>query len=830
MRATTISRIVQDLRFALRQLRRAPGFTATAVLTLGLGVGATTAMYSVVSRILLQPLPYPAQDRLVGLDWATAGQKPQSEQTGETADFLLTHSKSFSSMGVADDGALGTNLSTGDGKPITIRSLRVSEGYLRTLGVAPMLGREFTAEEDRTAGPTVAVVSYGLWKSELNSDRNAVGRVIRVNGEPYTVIGVMPKSFVEVDGPDLWKPLRLGPSDPGYYGNNFQMVARLKPGVSLEQARAELRTLTNGIYAQNPGYKNWFGSGHALLEQRVWPLHDVVVSGARTSLMSLMGAVTMVLLVACLNVAGLMTVRAIRRRREIAVRMALGAKRVAVIRLLMSESVLLAAGGAIAGVACAIGLGRLMRTVAPMTAEQLNPGAGATHTWWMLGVALAIGLTTTLIFGLLPAVGLLRRDVTEALSGAHAAGDAVSPQRAGRLLMVGQVALATMLLSASALLLGTFLKMRSIPPGVTAKRLDVLQVNLKGDSFASADKTLQFIDRVEERLRRIPSVSQVATVNGLPLDHGLNSTAWPEDQGKEAARNVEQRFVTQGYFRTVGISLLAGRDISAEDREDGERVALVNQRMAQLWWPDRSPLGEYVSQGKQKWRIVGVTGDVHDRSLASEIRPTWYVPYRQVDDEAMGTINAWFPTSFVIRVAGDAPIATEVEKALHDADAEVPVGKFAEMQNFVDSTVAAPRFFAWMSGAFALFSLAFTGIGLFGLLSYQVAARTKEIGVRMAVGAAREQILLLVMRRGMTLTLIGLVIGAAGSVVLRRVVESVLVDTVHGTAGSISRTMSSSMVALAGTVMVMLLAATLASALPARRAASIEPTEALRTE
>jgi predicted permease len=822
--------MVQDLRFALRQLRRTPGFTATAVLTLGLGVGATTAMYNVVSRVLLQPLPYPEQDQLVGLDWSTAGQNPQTEQTGETADFLLAHAKSFSSMGVADDGTQGANLSTGNGKPMTIRSLRASEGYLRTLGVAPMLGRGFTAEEDHAGGAAVAVVSYGLWKNELNSDQNAVGRVIRVNGEPYTIVGVMPKTFAEVDGPDLWTPLRLGPSDPGYFGDNFQMVGRLKTGVSLEQARAELLTLTNGIYAQNPGYKNWYGPGRALLGERVWPLHNVVVSSARTSLMSLMGAVTMVLLVACLNVAGLMTVRAIRRRREIAVRMALGAKRTAVIRLLMAESVVLAVGGALAGVACAMGLGRLMRTVAPITAEQLNPGAGATHIWWMLGIALAIGLATTLIFGLLPAVGLLRRSVTEALSGSNTAGETVSHQRTGRLLMVGQVALATMLLSASTLFLGTFLKMRSIPPGVTTKMLDVLQVNLKGDSFAHAENTLQFIDRVEERVRRIPSVSQVATVNGLPLDRGLNSTAWPERLGKDAGRNVEQRFVTPGYFHTVGIPLLGGRDISTGDREDSERVALVNQRMAQLWWPDRSPIGEYVSQGKQKWRIIGVAGDVHNRSLASEIRPTWYVPYRQVDDKAMGTINGWFPTSFVIRVAGDASIAAEVERAMHEVNAEVPVGKFAEMQSFIDSAVAAPRYFAWMSGGFALFSLAFTGVGLFGLLSYQVAARTKEIGVRMAVGAAREQILLLVMRRGMALTLIGLALGAAGSVGLRRVIEHMLTDTVHGGVGSINRTMLSSTVALTAAVAVMLLAAMLASALPARRAASIEPTEALRTE
>jgi predicted permease len=387
-----------------------------------------------------------------------------------------------------------------------------------------------------------------------------------------------------------------------------------------------------------------------------------------------------------------------------------------------------------------------------------------------------------------------------------------------------------MLLSASALLLGTFLKMRSIPSGVTTKRLEVLQVNLKGDSFATTEKSMQFIDKVEERLRRIPSVSQVATVNGLPLDRGLNTMAWP-DIRKESRRNVDQRFVTPGYFHTAGTSLLAGRDISIDDRAESEKVTLVNQRMAELWWPGHSPLGEYVSQGgKEKWRVIGVVADVHDRSLTSNMRPTWYVPYRQVDDKAMQTINGWFPTSFVIRVSGDAPIAIEVEKALHDANPEVPIAKFRGMQSFVDDSVAAPRFFSWIASSFALFSLIFTAVGLFGLLSYQVAARTKEIGIRMAIGATREQILMFVMRRGVVLTLSGMAIGVVGSAAVRHVIESILADTMHGTAPGISHTMLSSSAALIFATAGMLFTAVFASGLPARRAASIEPIEALRTE
>lgn len=822
---------MQDVRYALRQLRRAPGFALTAVLMLALGIGATTAMYSVVSEVLLQPLPYPDQGRLVGVAFTYPQEEPNAEQTGQTADFLLAHSTSFASMGVADDGALGANFSIGNGKPRSIRSLRVSSGYLPTLGVAPMLGRLFTREDDQPGGAPLAVLSYGLWKTALNSDANAVGRTVEVNGDVYTVIGVMPESFVTAESPDLWQPLRLGPAVAGYQGTNFQMIARLKPGASLEQAQAELKTLTPVIYAQYPYFWHWFSKGHALLQEHAWRLRDVVVSGARTSLLSLMAAVAMVLLVACLNLAGLMTARAFGRQREVAVRMALGASRSNVTRLLMMESLLVAIAGAIGAVAVARGLRMLMHIISPIALPRLNPGATASGIWGMLGFALAVGGGTALVFGLLPAVGLLRHDVTGALGGGHASGTPVSTHKTGRLLMIGQVALATMLLSAGALLLGSFLNMRSIPTGVVAKRLDVLQMYLKGDKYASTLPTTQFVNRVEDGLRKIPGVVQVAAVNGLPLDSGLNNDAWPVKGGKELSRNTDIRFVTPGFFHTVGTPLLMGRDIAESDRANGAPVALVNEAMAQLWWHGQSPIGEYMAtQGESPREIVGVVADSHDRVLAGPIRPTVYEPFTQVDDATMKAINGWFPTSFVIRVAGDMPIAADTARALHDADPEVPVGKFTEMQSFVDKEVAAPRFFSWMAGGFAGFALLLTMVGLFGLLSYQVTQRTREIGVRMAVGAGRGLILLLVLRRGIALTLIGLGIGAVGSMALRRVVVSVLVDTVHTRSRDLSGVLASEPLAVGCAAAALLIAALLASYLPARRAASIEPTQALRAE
>jgi predicted permease len=512
-------------------------------------------------------------------------------------------------------------------------------------------------------------------------------------------------------------------------------------------------------------------------------------------------------------------------------RMALGARRWGVIRLLMIESLLLAIGGSVAGVGFAWIFRMLMRTVSPVSLPSLNPGSGSGNDiWWMLGVALLVGCFTTLVFGLLPALRLLKHDVTGELGGGHSSGATVSSHKTGRQLMVGQVALATMLLSAGALLLGTFLKMRSIPTGVVAKNLDVLQVNLKGEKYANALPTVQFINRVEDGLRRIPGVTQVGAVNGLPLDSGLNDSGWPVKGGKELKRNIDVRFVTPEYFHTVGTPLLTGRDVAAGDRADGAPVALVNETMVRLWWNGRPPIGEYIVLGNGRPReIVGVVADSHDRALAGPVRPTAYEPFTQVNDEAMKAINGWFPTSFVIRVAGDVPVAADAARALHDADPEVPIGKFVQMQSFVDKEVAAPRFFAWMSGGFSVFALLLTMVGLFGLLSYQVGMRTREIGVRMAVGAARGQILLLVLRRGLGLTMVGLAIGIVGSVALRRVIVSALTDTVHAH-GSLSGVLVSGPLAMGCAAAALLLAALMASCLPARRAASIEPTQALRAE
>jgi predicted permease len=821
---------LQDLRYTLRQLRRSPGFTATSVLTLALGIGATTAMYSIVRSTLLTPLPYPHAEELVGIGFQQPGENPAAEQTGETGEFLLAHAKNFSNMGIAGDGPLGQNFSSGSGEAKTIRSLTVSSGYLPTLGVPALLGRTFTREEDTPGAAPSVVLSETLWRSSLNADPKIIGRTVHINADPYTVVGVMPASLATVESPDVWQPLQLSSEDPGYKGDNYQMIARLKPGVSRAQASAELDGLTPGIFRQFPEYLKWGPPGGRKNQETLWPLREIVVSGAHASLVALSAAVVAVLLMACLNLAGLMTARSIARRSEVALRTALGASRATVLRLLLTESLVLALAGSVLGLVFAeIAVPILLRS-SPIDLPQLHH---ASIDLAAVVFAVCAGCATTLVFGLLPALGIFRTSLSGGLGNMRTAGESAPQQRLGKSLIVAQVALATTLLSAGALLLSAFVHMRSVPLGVRPQHLYALQVNLKGNAYNSSLHTQQFISAVEQRLRVIPGVARVATINGLPLDRGLNNSGGPAGHPDQIGY-TETRFVTPGYFGTAGSMLLAGSDISNADTATSQSVALINERAAKRWFPNRSPIGEYiVSGGGQPRRVIGLVANVHDSSLAAGIAPTVYTPYTQVDDEMMKTINGWFATTFVLRTAergsaADPDVAAAAAAAIASVDPEVPASKFAPMQSFIDKDVAAPRFFSWLAGGFAVFALGLTLIGLFGLLSYQVASRTRELGVRMALGAQRYQVLTLILNSGLTLTAAGLVLGVAGSVALRGVVMSLLSDTV-----GISKTsslLSGQGVSIAIASGAMLIAAFVASLIPAQRAASVNPTEALRAE
>lgn len=827
--------LLHDFRYALRQLRRAPGFALTAVVTLALGIGVTAAVYSVVHSVLLQPLPYPDSDRLVGLAFTYPNQKPNAEQTGGTAEFVRDHSQEFSSVAIMDDSGPAVNLSINGGHAVQVNALRVSEGYFRTLGIMPALGRGFSPDEDRPDGAHAAVLSDGLWTRVFGRDPSIVGRAIRVNQETFTVVGVMPASFAVtaetapgvLGTPDLWQPLQLSPKDPGYDGDNYEMIARLRPGVTISQTQQQLDTLQEPVYQHFPDYKKWFSRSGQLHGFRAWTLRDVMVSEVRRSLLTVMGAVVAVLLVACLNLAGLMMARAMRRSREIAMRSALGATRAQLVRLLACEGLLLAMGGGLLGILVArIGAGLLLHS-APLAIPNLH---GEPGTWLLSSVVLVVALAATSVFSLLPAWVVLRKRGRELRLGGSSVGESVSHARLSRAMLVAQVALAMVLVSTASVLLGTFAHLRSLPSGVEPKQLTVFQVTLKGDRYANTRQTMQFVTTVMDRLRRTPGVDRVAAVNGLPLDRGLNMSANPTDR-HELRQIVEFRAVTPGYFETMGMRLLAGRDIAESDRAGSEQVVLIGATAARKWWPGRSPIGETIRFGSEKpWRIVGVVSDAQMHSLVESDGIVVYGPLAQVFDDFMGVINGWFPTTFAVRASANVNLAAVAQQAVEGADPEIPIARLTTMQAVIDSTIEEPRFFSLLASGFSGFAIVLTIIGLFGLLSYQVTQRTREIGVRMALGADRINILRTFLGRGLAVASVGVALGLAATWLINPVINHLLADAgVDASSNNQSIVMSGIKAAVLAAI-AMFTATLAASWLPARGAASIEPMQALRTE
>jgi len=827
--------LLNDFRYAFRQLRRAPGFTLTAVVTLALGLGATAAVYSVIQSVLLTPLPYADADRLVGLAFTFPHEKPNAEHAGSSAEFVRDHVQGFSSVAVMDDSGPAVNLSVNGGHAVQINALRVSEGYFRTLGAMPALGRGFSTDEDRPGGARAVILSDGLWSRVFKRDSSIVGSAIRVNEETFTVVGVMPRSFAVtaetapgvMGTPDLWQPLQLSPKDPGYDGDNYQMIARLQPGVTLTQVQQQLATLQQPFYQQYPSYKRWLDRGNSLHEFRAWKLQDVMVSEVRRSLLTVMGAVLAVLLVACLNLAGLMMARTMRRSREIAMRSALGATRVQLVRLLAAEGLLLALGGGLLAIAVARVATLVLLHAAPLAIPTLN---GEPSLWLLSSVVVGLALGSTSVFCLLPAIAVLRAKGKQMHLGGPSLGETISHARISRALMIAQIALAMVLVSTASVLLGTFVKLRTLPSGVEPKQLSVFQVTLKGDRYASTQQTAQFVSTVLNELRRTPGVDRVAAVNGLPLDRGLNMGAYPADN-QSLRQVVEFRAITPGYFETMGMHLLAGRDIAESDRAGGDAVAVIGATTARKWWPGKSPVGETIYIGGEKtWRVVGVVPDVQMHSLVESQGIEIYGPLVQLSDDFTGIINGWFPTTFAVRTAAHVNIAEAAQRAVERADPEIPIARMSTMQAVIDSTIEEPRFFSLLASGFSGFALALTVIGLFGLLSYQVTQRTREIGVRMALGADRLDILRTFVGRGLTVAAAGVMLGVMATWMLHPVVSHLLADAgLDTSSGPQNIVMDGTQAAVLAACSI--LAVTLAASwLPARRAALIEPMQALRTE
>ncbi len=813
---STMETFFRDLRFGLRMLRKHPGFAAIAVLTLALGIGANTAIFSVFHGVLLEPLPFPDPHRLVTLwsqeDWPYGTNGPEYFDLRERQTTLA---------GLAVYRVVGGNLS-GQGDPVRVTAAAVTAGFFPVLGVEPMLGRAFGEEEDQPGKDPVAVLRHGFWQRQLGGDPKALGRTLSFDGISYTVIGVMPPGFAFPDGADLWLPAALDPANPaGRTGHGLGSVARLRPGVSLDQASEDVRRISRAMHEEHPeAYPERFRSGWTL---RVEPLQASLVGDVQPALLALLGAVGLVLLIACVNVANLLLARGTAREREITVRAALGASRGRLVRQLLTESVLLSLLGGAVGLGLAFwGLDQLVG-LAPQGLPRL---AGIGISAQVLAFVLAVSVATSLLFGLAPALFAVRGKLDEPLRNRAEGSAGPGREHLRGALVVLEVALTLVLLIGAGLLLRSFSNLRQVDLGFRTEQVLTVHLTLPRSSYPTAEARASFYDGLLARVGALPGVEAAGAISVLPLSGDFSFALMAEGMAANFPESYPHglvvlsgpRAVTPGYFRVMGIALLAGRLFEESDRGDAPLVVMVSDDFAREAWPDAaSVVGKRIAfptSGEAEWRtVVGMVRDVRDEkaNLAGRRYKDVYFPHAQqpAGDMFLTLRTAAEPTGLVGAVRG------EVEAL----DPTLPLYEVRTMAEVVAHTLARPRLNALLMALFAAMATVLGAVGIYGVISYGVSQRTHEIGVRLALGAQPGDILRQIVGRGMVLVAAGLALGLAGAVVLTRWLESQL----FGVAATDW--------AIYGAVAGLLAAVALAACyLPARRAMAVDTATALRYE
>lgn len=804
----TLSALGQDLRYAARQLAKAPAFTLVAVLTLALGIGATTAIWSVVDHVLLAPLRFPEPDRLVR---AIPINRQGEEDAFSMLNFLDWRAGSRTLAGAAVYSGKTLNLS-GGGEPERVPGVEVSASFFSVLGSRPLLGRFFLPDEDRAGAPRVAVLSEALWRRRFGADRGIVGRPISLNGQPHTVIGVVDGRSRFPFTPEIWVPLELDALvlNPGNRGALYLgALARLAPGVSLTRAGAEAAAIGRRLAAQYPEAIGGYGL-------RLVPLQAKIVGDARTPLLVLLGAVGLVLLIACANVANLLLVRAAAREGEIAVRAALGAGRERIVRQLLTESVALALLGGTAGVALAFGLTRLLVKLAPAGIPRLEE---VRVDGSVLLFALAATLVTGFLFGLVPALQASRPDLQRTLK--EGSRGAAGGGRARQILVMVEQALAVVLLAGAGLLLQSFVRLGRVDLGFEAERVVSFRLALPESQYPEDPQVLAFADALFERLGRIPGVATAGSVLNLPLSGSDFTLSFdvvgrpPAPPGQEEALRIQ--IVTPEYFRALHVPLVAGRLFAAPDRLGAPQVVLLNQAAVRRYFPAESPLGKRIELG---WRedgvrrggeVVGIVGDVKQVAPGEATQPELYLPFRQVPVRSL---------SVVLRTSGDlGTVAAAARQQVRELDPNLPIWSLGPLTDAVDGAAAERRFYTGLLGGFAVLALLLSAVGIYGVVAFAVGQKRQEIGIRMALGASRDRVLRGVVGQGLGVALLGTAAGLAGALVATRGLERLLYQ--------VSATDPPTYAAVAA---VLVLVAALASYVPARRAARTEPSLAMRGE
>ena len=799
----------QDLWYAWRALWKRPGFALVAIATLALGIGANTAIFSVVQGIVLEPLPYPASERLVTV-WENheARGGPASEWTGR-ANFVDWRVHNRVLDGLAVYSGWGPAL-TGDGVPEILAGEIVSFEYLSVLGVAPAIGRDFFAEEETPGGERVVVLGADLWKRRFGADPGIVGAGLTLNGEPATVVGVLPAGFRSPFNPgaEIWTVLTIEPG-VGDRGNYYlRTLGRLRPGIDLDAAGADFARVARLVAEAHP-------DEYADVGATVTPLLDTIVGRGRPALLALMGAVGLVLLIACANVANLLLARATAREQEMAIRASLGAGRGRLVRQLLTESTVLALIGGGLGLLLGSWGTALLKTLAPSAAPRLDQ-VGLNLE--VLLFTLTLALLTGVLFGLVPALQASRSDLAGTLrDGTRNAGGGSNLLRG--FLVIAEVALALTLLVGAGLLIRSFWLLTRVDPGFRPQQVMTANLALPRASYDTDEKTAAFYDRLTDRLAERPELAASGAVSVLPMAPGGDSDVTITIEGRPPLAFADQlaawyRQTTPGYFDAMGMRIVRGRGFSPRDRADSMPVVLVNETLARDFFPGEDPVGQRLKQGgpdsPDPWRtIVGIVGDVRYRGLGEETVDEIYLPQSQLPSRRMAV---------VLRPRSDAADPLAVLRAEVEAlDPDLPVFAPATMASLVADSVALPRFTTWLLMAFAALALTLAAIGIYGVLTYAVSQRTREIGVRMALGAERRHVVRLVVSRGLGLTLAGVGLGWLAAFAVSRFLEQLLFGVRPTDPGT-----------FAVTAAVLLAVAALACWLPARRAARVDPVVSLR--
>ena len=808
--------ILQDLRYASRSLLKQPGFTIVAIITLALGIGANTAIFSVVNSVLLRPLPFPQSDQLVKVA-STNARIGEEDGVLCVADFMdwQAQNRVFQDLAAFVDNPFSI---TGDGEPVRVRGAWVTAGFFSTLKAQPILGRTFQPGDDVENGPSLVILSQHLWQQRFNSDPQIINKAVTLNGKSRTIVGVMPSSFSFPPDSDrsmpgeveLWvvHPLEKNQRRGPYY---LTAIARLKSGATLEQARSELTTISRSIAQANP-----LTNADTILGVR--SLKESMVGNVQRLLFVLLGGVAFVLLIASVNVANLSLSRAARRGPEIAIRRALGAGQGRIIRQLLTESLLLAGAGAIAGVLLAWWGMDVLLAIGSSNLPRLDE---VKIDKSVLAFTTLISVLSGLLFGLFPAWQASRVKVNDSLKEARGGGEGRGWRRTRSLLVVTEVALSIVLLTGAGLMLNSFLRLRRVSPGFAPQNILTTEIDLPGARYQEPKQINGFYEQLIERVSHLPgvetagvgmslppnllSISDTFTIEGLPVVSGVTEPAVP------------LLGVSSGYFTALGVQVLAGRNFADTDRRDAPPVVIINNTFARRYFNDQSPIGRRIKiggaerAGNQWMQVVGVVGDVKYGGLETVSEPAFYLPYQQIP---------WSSNYLVLRARSDPrQLAAAVRNAVWSIDKDLPVANLKTMEDLLSESVARPRFRTFAFLVLGLLALVLAITGIYAVMSYLVTQRTREFGIRVALGAQRSSVLRLVIRQGMSLALMGVVIGLIAAWALMRLMTSLL----YGIESRDPLTFVS--------ITILLLAVALVACwVPARRATKVDPLKALRYE